>query len=183
MSSPTGGEPSSTLDPPPPPSSEAVDFKKSVQGVGVGGGGDSSSDDEGPAPLPSQLVGSTPGGFGGLHNDYGGNLLPGEGEALSAYVQQNVRIPRRGEIGFDEKDIDKYEASGYVMSGSRHARMNAVRLRKENQIYTQEEKRALALITFEEKQVKEGKLMEDFKELLERQKRTKEIAAKAAKDV
>jgi len=63
------------------------------------------------------------------------------------------------------------------MSGSRHARMNAVRLRKENQIYTQEEKRALALITFEEKQVKEGQLMEDFRELLEKQKREKESKA------
>ena len=165
------------MEPPPPPSSEAYDFKKSVQGTT--GGNDSSSDEEGPAPLPSQLTGAGAGGFGGRHNNYGGNLLPGEGEALSAYVQQNVRIPRRGEIGFDEKDIDKYEQSGYVMSGSRHARMNAVRLRKENQIYTQEEKRALALITFEEKQVKEGKLMEDFKDLLETQKRAKELAAKA----
>jgi len=137
--------------------------------------GESSSDEEGPTPLPSQIV--KPGGFQSRHNNYGGNLLPGEGEALSAYVQQNVRIPRRGEIGFDEKDIDKYESSGYVMSGSRHARMNAVRLRKENQIYTQEEKRALALITFEEKQVKEGQLMEDFRELLEKQKREKESKA------
>ena len=32
-----------------------------------------------------------------------------------------------------------------VMSGSRHRRMNAVRIRKENQVYSAEEKRALAM--------------------------------------
>ena len=124
--------------------------------------------------MPSQLgVDAGGAGFSGRHNDYGGKLLPGEGEALSAFVQQNVRIPRRGEIGFEEEDINKYEKSGYVMSGSRHSRMNAVRLRKENQIYSQEEKRALALITIEEKQVKEGQLLEDFRTIL-REKRKKE---------
>ena len=52
------------------------------------------------------------------------------------------------------------------MSGSRHARMNAVRIRKENQVYSAEEQRALALITLEEKQQKEAKLLEDFKTML-----------------
>ena len=33
------------------------------------------------------------------------------------------------------------------MSGSRHKRMNAVRIRKENQIYSAEEKRALQAST------------------------------------
>jgi hypothetical protein len=33
----------------------------------------------------------------------------------------------------------------WVMSGSRHRRMEAVRLRKENQIYSADEKRALAM--------------------------------------
>lgn len=55
---------------------------------------------------------------------------------------------------------------GYVMSGSRHARMNAVRLRKENQVYSAEEKRALAIITFEEKQQKENKIVSDFRQML-----------------
>jgi N-methylhydantoinase A/oxoprolinase/acetone carboxylase beta subunit len=32
-------------------------------------------------------------------------LFPGEGEALAAYVQQNLRIPRRGEIGYNAEDI------------------------------------------------------------------------------
>lgn len=52
------------------------------------------------------------------------------------------------------------------MSGSRHARMNAIRLRKENQVYSAEEKRALALITFEEKQQKENKIVGDFRSML-----------------
>lgn len=31
-------------------------------------------------------------------------------------------------------EIEKMESVGYVMSGSRHRRMNAVRIRKENQV-------------------------------------------------
>lgn len=59
------------------------------------------------------------------------------------------------------------------MSGSRHARMNAVRIRKENQVYSAEEQRALALITLEENQQKEAKLMQDFREMLKEKKREK----------
>ena len=44
------------------------------------------------------------------------------------------------------------------MSGSRHARMNAIRIRTENQVYSAEEKRALALIQFEENQQAEAKV-------------------------
>lgn len=100
---------------------------------------------------------------------YGGALLPGEGAAIAQYVQQNMRIPRRGEIGWSGKEIDGLETQGYVMSGSRHARMNAVRLRKENQVYSAEEKRALAMITFEEKQQKENKVISDFRTMLVQQ--------------
>lgn len=46
------------------------------------------------------------------------------------------------------------------MSGSRHKRMNAVRMRKENQIYSAEEKRALALFNFEERQQRENTIRE-----------------------
>ena len=60
-----------------------------------------------------------------------------------------MRIPRRGEIGWSSNEIEKFENLGYVMSGSRHKRMNAVRLRKENQVYTNEEKRAMALLHYE----------------------------------
>ena len=54
----------------------------------------------------------------------------------------------------------------YVMSGSRHARMNAVRLRKENQVFNAEERRALALIMFEEKQQKENEILGNFRQML-----------------
>lgn len=52
------------------------------------------------------------------------------------------------------------------MSGSRHARMNAVRLRKENQVFNAEERRALALIMFEEKQQKENEILGNFRKML-----------------
>jgi NF-kappa-B-activating protein C-terminal domain len=97
---------------------------------------------------------------------YGSALLPGEGQALASFVQQNVRIPRRGEIGYSADAIAHYEASGYVMSGSRHTRMNAVRLRKENQVYSAEEQRALALLQREEQQLKEAALIQEWKTLL-----------------
>ncbi|GMI15905.1 hypothetical protein TrVE_jg8841 [Triparma verrucosa] len=147
---------------------EAEAFKAAVQGPTA----DSSSDDEGPQPLPNQIVSSN-----APKSNFGGNLLPGEGEALAAYVQQNIRIPRRGEIGYSELDIEQYEQSGYVMSGSRHARMNAVRLRKENQVFSHEEKRALALIAFEENQQKEQQIMQDMREMLEARKRGEEKEA------
>ena len=51
----------------------------------------------------------------------------------------------------------------YFAPGSRHARMNAVRLRKENQVYTAEEKRALALFNFEEKANKEMEMLKSKK--------------------
>merc|ERR1719264_1104312 len=68
-------------------------------------------------------------------------LLKGEGEAMAAYIAEGKRIPRRGEIGLTSDEITAYEEDGWVMSGSRHRRMEAVRLRKENQIYSAEEKR------------------------------------------
>uniref|UniRef100_M4B939 NF-kappa-B-activating protein C-terminal domain-containing protein n=1 Tax=Hyaloperonospora arabidopsidis (strain Emoy2) TaxID=559515 RepID=M4B939_HYAAE len=98
--------------------------------------------------------------------NYGKALLPGEGAAIAQFVQKNMRIPRRGEVGWNGEEIGNLEDLGYVMSGSRHKRMNAVRIRKENQVYTAEEKRALALINFEEKQQRENAIMNDFKEML-----------------
>jgi hypothetical protein len=32
-------------------------------------------------------------------------------------------------VGLDSEQIEKFENIGYVMSGSRHSRMNAVRIR------------------------------------------------------
>jgi len=111
---------------------------------------------------------------------YGAALMPGEGEAIAAFVQQNLRIPRRGEIGWHGEDIERLQADGYVMSGSRHAKMNAVRIRKENQVYSAEEKRALALITFEEKQQRENKLVADFRTVLTQQLQGQEGAGAGA---
>eukprot|EP01090_Pellita_catalonica_P005798 TRINITY_DN16024_c0_g1_i1.p1 TRINITY_DN16024_c0_g1~~TRINITY_DN16024_c0_g1_i1.p1 ORF type:complete len:295 (-),score=66.16 TRINITY_DN16024_c0_g1_i1:52-828(-) len=111
----------------------------------------------GPVPLPKVEIDS-----GG----YGGAMLPGEAEAYAAYVQADKRIPRRGEVGLNSDEISKFEELGYVMSGSRHKRMNAVRIRKENQIYSAEEKRALALFNYEEKAKRENKILSDFREII-----------------
>jgi ribosomal protein S18 len=98
---------------------------------------------------------------------YGLHLKPGEGAAMAAYVKSDKRIPRRGEVGLSAEQIENFEKIGYVMSGSRHARMNAIRMRKENQVYTAEEKIALAMLNFEEKKEKEKKVLEELKTLLD----------------
>ena len=98
---------------------------------------------------------------------YGGALLRGEGSAMAAFVQNNERIPRRGEIGLTSDEIERYEAAGYVMSGSRHRRMNAVRMRKENQVISAEEKRGILKMQKEEKEKREGLIVGGFKEMLE----------------
>ncbi|KAK3699396.1 hypothetical protein QZH41_018551, partial [Actinostola sp. cb2023] len=97
-------------------------------------------------------------------SSFGGALLPGEGEAMAEYVKMGKRIPRRGEIGLTSNEIASYEDSGFVMSGSRHRRMEAVRLRKENQIYSADEKRALAMFNYEERSKRENKILSDFRE-------------------
>ncbi|GAA5828354.1 hypothetical protein JCM3770_002030, partial [Rhodotorula araucariae] len=89
-------------------------------------GGSDAEDEVGPMPL------SGPGAAKG-RNAYGGALRPGEGAAMAAFAAEGQRIPRRGEIGMDTEEIEKFEKAGFVMSGSRHKRMNAVRVRKENQ--------------------------------------------------
>lgn len=113
---------------------------------------------------PVPLLPSEP----GFQADYGTHLRPGEGSAMAAYVQQGKRIPRRGEVGLGADEIERFEKAGYVMSGSRHARMNAVRIRKENQVYTAEEKAALAMFNFEENKRKEAKILEDMRRLVDR---------------
>ncbi len=59
---------------------------------------------------------------------------------MAGFVEAGKRIPRRGEIGLTSNEIEKFEDAGYVMSGSRHRRMEAVRIRKENQIYSADDK-------------------------------------------
>ncbi|KAF7720760.1 hypothetical protein EC973_006151 [Apophysomyces ossiformis] len=97
---------------------------------------------------------------------YGGALLPGEGSAMAAYVQQGKRIPRRGEIGLSGDQIADYERAGFVMSGNRHHRMNAVRLRKENQVISAEEKRLLLQHAQETKMKRENEIISGFREIL-----------------
>ena len=98
--------------------------------------------------------------------DFGKALLPGEGAAMAAYVAEGKRIPRRGEIGLTSEEIASYESVGYVMSGSRHRRMEAVRIRKENQIYSADEKRALAMFSKEERQKRENLILGQFREMV-----------------
>ena len=100
-------------------------------------------------------------------SSYGSALLPGEGAAIAQFVLTGQRIPRRGEVGMSSDQIADYERMGYVMSGSRHARMNAIRIRKENQVYSAEEKRALAMLNYEEKVGKEKKLLSEFRRYLQ----------------
>ncbi|KAG0007319.1 hypothetical protein BGZ80_004817 [Entomortierella chlamydospora] len=118
-------------------------------------------DDQEVGPLPLQ------------HNDgkmnersYGGALLAGEGSAMAAYVQEGKRIPRRGEIGLESDQIENFENAGFVMSGSRHQRMNAVRVRKENQVISAEEKRALMIFNQEEKIKKDNKIINEMREMV-----------------
>ena len=107
--------------------------------------------------------------------EMGTALLPGEGSAMAAYVAEGKRIPRRGEIGLTSDQISSYESEGWVMSGSRHRRMEAVRLRKENQIYSADEKRALAMFSKEERQKRENKILGQFREMIhDKLKKTKD---------
>ncbi|XP_053329857.1 NF-kappa-B-activating protein [Spea bombifrons] len=106
--------------------------------------------------------------------NYGHALLPGEGAAMAEYVKAGKRIPRRGEIGLTSDEIASFEKSGYVMSGSRHRRMEAVRLRKENQIYSADEKRALASFNQEERSKRENKILSSFREMVYRKTKGKE---------
>ena len=97
---------------------------------------------------------------------FGHALLPGEGEAMAAYVEAGKRIPRRGEIGLTSDEISFFEDTGFVMSGSRHRRMEAVRLRKENQIYNADDRRALAMFNREERAKRENQILSDLRSMV-----------------
>ncbi|XP_018052909.1 PREDICTED: UPF0396 protein CG6066 [Atta colombica] len=132
-----------------------------------GSSSDDSGDDGmvGPAPKPHVTLSA---------KDFGKALLPGEGAAMAAYVAEGKRIPRRGEIGLTSEEIAAYESVGYVMSGSRHRRMEAVRIRKENQIYSADEKRALAMFSKEERQKRENLILGQFREMINHKKMAQE---------
>merc|ERR1712187_1089595 len=131
------------------------------------------SEDEGFGPVPAAQMENI-NNISQAKGSYGGALLPGEGDAMAEYVKSGLRIPRRGEVGITAEQIEGLENLGYVMSGSRHRRMNAVRIRKENQVYSAEEKRALAMYNFEEKANRESGLVGELRDMLE--KRQKVIA-------
>ena len=140
---------------------------------------DSSSDEENPGPIPHDLGAITQHrglqSFSGRSNPYGHALLPGEGAAMAQFASAGQRIPRRGEVGISQNEIGKLETLGYVMSGNRHAAMNAVRLRKENQILTAEEERQAAVFKDEERQKKEIETIQELQDLLaKRQEAIKE---------
>lgn len=84
-------------------------------------------------------------------------------------MRKNERIPRRGEIGYSGDEIKSFESLGYVMSGSRHARMEAVRLRKENQVFSVEEKRALALTQQKKRLEHEEEVLAQMRQLVAKQ--------------
>lgn len=48
----------------------------------------------------------------------------------------------------------------------RHRRMEAVRIRKENQIYSADEKRALAMFSKEERQKRENLILGQFRDMI-----------------
>jgi len=130
---------------------------------------DSDDDEVGPQPLFKHIQKVD-------ERQYGGALLRGEGSAMAAFLAEdpNARIPRRGEIGLESTEIEAFESVGYVMSGNRHRRMNAVRIRKENQVISAEEKRGILKLQKEERARREAILREEFKELVnERLKSTK----------
>jgi hypothetical protein len=111
-------------------------------------------------------VGGGGGGVGGRAGAYGGGLRPGEGALIAQYVAANKRVPRRGEVGWEADQIERLENVGYVMSGSRHKRMNEVRLRKENQVLSAEEKRSLALLNIAKNAEREATVMGELKAMV-----------------
>lgn len=109
---------------------------------------------------------SEDGSSSGKRVNYGKALLPGEADAMAAYVQDGKRIPRRGEIGLRSDQISGFEEQGYVMSGSRNRRMEAVRIRKENQVYSAEELAALSQFSHEEREKREKRVLNEFRALV-----------------
>jgi len=53
-----------------------------------------------------------------------------------------------------------------LFSFYRHRRMEAVRIRKENQIYSADEKRALTMFSKDERQKREYRILSQFKEMV-----------------
>ncbi|CEF63223.1 UPF0396 protein CG6066 [Strongyloides ratti] len=102
--------------------------------------------------------------------NYGDNISRNEGAAFAAYISQGKRIPRRGEIGLTSNQISNFEKAGYVMSGSKSLRMEAVRIRKETQVMTAEEQALMKKHNIEARKEEEKKIMDQFKLLIQTKK-------------
>jgi hypothetical protein len=151
---------SPSVEPPPPATVEPT-----MEPVALQDDASDDSDEEfGPMPLES-TNGESSRGVG--RTDYGGAMRPGEAEKIAAFVQAGQRVPRRGEVAWSGQQIDHFEKSGYVMSGSRNKRMNEVRMRKENQVMTAEEKKALMSLNLEQEQAREAETMASLRKLID----------------
>lgn len=73
---------------------------------------------------------------------------------------------RRGELGLSADQIRRFEELGNGMSDNRHQRMNFVRIRRENNAYSPEDRRALAEHTYDEKTKREAKVMADLRKMM-----------------
>jgi len=148
----------------PPPATIPSHSKRQVEGDDDEDDDNDSDMEVGPQPLMKAIASKKVD-----ERAYGGALLRGEGSAMAAFLQDDPqsRIPRRGEIGLTSDEIAQFEAVGYVMSGSRHKRMNAVRMRKENQVISAEEKRGILKLQREERERRETILREEFSELVQ----------------
>ncbi|PIL35946.1 hypothetical protein GSI_01606 [Ganoderma sinense ZZ0214-1] len=155
-------QPSQSGAMPPPPVPASAKGKE----LAFDGEDYSDDDDVGPQPLGVKTTSSR---AKVDERQYGGALLRGEGSAMAAFLKDgtDVRIPRRGEIGLSSDEIAAFENVGYVMSGSRHRRMNAVRMRKENQVISAEEKRGILKLQQEERERREAILREEFQQLVQ----------------
>jgi len=171
---PTGPStaPSGSMAPPPVPSA-AITSSTSKSAPTAN---DDSDDEVGPQPLHKATSSKRID-----ERQYGGALLRGEGSAMAAFLVDgtDVRIPRRGEIGLSSDEIAQFEDVGYVMSGSRHRRMNAVRMRKENQVISAEEKRGILKLQQEERERREAILREEFQALVEERLKAQGVAKPA----
>lgn len=167
----SGAKPSSTnktMPPPPVPTASSTKGTSTTaaETTQMDEGSDDYDDDDEIGPQPLQKASTSSKKID--ERQYGGALLRGEGSAMAAFLQDgtDVRIPRRGEIGLTSGEIASFESVGYVMSGSRHKRMNAVRMRKENQVISAEEKRGILKLQQEERERREAILREEFQELV-----------------
>ncbi|KAF9526533.1 ras-induced vulval development antagonist-domain-containing protein [Crepidotus variabilis] len=148
---------------------KAVELPTQQRGLSTGPPPSSRDDDSGGEEVGPVPVDAPKSGKKFDERAYGGALLRGEGSAMAAFLQDgtDLRIPRRGEIGLSSDQIASCEDVGYVMSGSRHRRMNAVRMRKENQVISAEEKRGILKLQREERERREAILREEFSELVQ----------------